>query len=333
MAAATFDKIMKSMKEGKYAPIYFLFGNEPFFIDQITDYVVAHALQEEQKGFNQTVVYGRDADAETIISYAMRYPLMADRQVVILKEAQEMRKLDELEPYFRKPVPSTLLVIAYKHKKLDKRTKFYNAVKKHTTYFESQQLNEYKVPEWILNEMKKRGYRIAPKAAQLLTEYTGTSLEKINHSLEKLIISADGNKQIGVEDIERNIGVSKDYNIFELQNALGVKDVAKATKILHYFKANPRANPIQMIIPVLFGFFSKIFLIDSATNAQEVLAQLPLSPYVKDIYAAAANTYRGRTAGAISLLNEYDLRSKGVNNSGIPQEQLLDELVYKLLFL
>lgn len=327
---AKFEDISKAIKQQDVAPVYFLHGPEPYFIDRLTDQF-AHLLPEEQWGFNRIVLYGREARADVVAEQCRRYPIMADKMVVIIREAQEMKKAEELVPYLEHMVPSTVLVFAWKHKKVDKRTSFYKALKKHAVMYESAQIKEYKLPDWISKQVKTRGASISPQAAQLLADFTGSDLETLHHSIEKLLIS--GSSLIEPADIEENIGISKDYNLFELQKALGLKDVAKATLILNHFRANPKANPIYMIIPTLYGYFTKLFALEHKGATSGVMQSMRIQNWVKDEYLMAVQNYRGKTHMAISVLNDYDLRSKGIGTGGATESQLVDEMVYKLLYL
>jgi DNA polymerase-3 subunit delta len=329
-----FDELLKELKNKIYHPIYFLMGEETFFIDEATDYIAKHVLTEAEKTFNQVVLYGKDTDVPTIINAARRYPMMANYQVVIVKEAQELKKIDELVYYADKPLKSTILVINYKYSSLDKRTKLYKALGKHIIV-EAKKLYENQLPDWIVGFLKKDGYSIDAEAAALLTESLGTDLSKIVHELEKLkLVITTGNKIITKILIERNIGVSKDYNNFELTKALGQKNVLKANKIADYFSKNPKASPFPMTIQVLFNFYSKLllfhFLQDKSKSS--VASNLGVNPFFVAEYEQAAKKYNpAKVVAIIDYLRDYDLKSKGVGDVSTPEGELLRELLFKIL--
>jgi len=330
----TFEQIIDNIKRKIYHPVYLLHGEEPYFIDAITGLIEESVLTDAEKEFNQTVVYGRETDPGAIIDMARSFPMMANYQVVIVREAQDIEKIENLQPYVEKPQPSTILVIAHKYRKIDQRKSFAKSVENAGVLFESARIYEYKVPGWINEQIVEKGYSIKPEACQLLAEYLGNDLGRISNELEKLLINLPAGSAIDAALIERNIGISKDYNIFELQNALGVKDVAKANRIINYFAANTKQNPMIVVLTVLFGFFMKLMIYHqlkdkSKNNAASVLSVNPF--FVKD-YALAARNYSFRRLRAIiGLLREYDLRLKGMNNGLTEESELLRELVYKIL--
>lgn len=331
--AFTYEQILNDLKQKKYHPIYFLCGEEPYYIDKISDYIENNVLDEAEKSFNQTILYGRDTDAITIINEAKRYPMMADRQVVIVKEAQDIKKIDELNSYFENPTPTTLLVICYKKKSVDKRTAFGKNVSKNSVYFESAKLYDNKIPEWIDAYVKEKKYKIDPKAAIMLTEFLGNDLAKISNEIDKLTLNISPNEIISPALIEKFIGISKDYNVFELTKALGLKDVLKANKIVNYFAANPKNNPFILTISNLYSYFNKLIITHSLKNQSDnvIASELGVNPYfVKEYKSACANYDYKKLVEIISLLHEYDLKSKGVNNNQEDSE-LLKELVFKIL--
>jgi DNA polymerase-3 subunit delta len=331
----TFEEILKQLKEKIYRPIYFLMGEEPYFIDRITEQIAAHVLKEEEKTFNQIILYGKDTDVPTIINTARRFPMMASHQVVIVREAQHLDKIEDLIHYAEHPLASTLLVINYKYKKLDKRKKLYKALEKNGILFESKRLYEDKIPPWINAYLNKRAKRIEPKAAMILTEYLGNDLGKISNELEKLIIVLKADQDIiTAEDIERNVGISKDFNNFELNNALAQRNVLKANRIARYFSANQKNYPLALTIPTLYGFFSKVlryhFLSDKSTR--NVASAIGVQPFFVREYEIAARNYNiAKTVQIISLLREYDLKSKGFGNVSVGPGDLLKELIYKII--
>jgi len=331
----TFEEIIKQLNEKIYQPIYFLMGEEPYFIDRITEYIADHALTEEEKTFNQMTLYGKDTDITNVINTARRFPMMASRQVVIVREAQNLDKIEDLIHYVENPLESTLLVINYKYKKLDKRKKLFKALEKKSILFESKRLYDDKIPPWINTYLRSRGKKIEPKAAVILTEYLGNDLGKIANELEKLVIVLKAEQDIITSaDIERNIGISKDYNNFELNNALAQRNVLKANRIVQYFAANQKNHPLALTIPTIYSFFSKVlryhFLADkSSRNVASVLGIQPF--FIREYESAARNYSIAKTVHVISLLREYDLKSKGFGNVSAVPGELLKELIYKII--
>ena len=334
----TFDQIIGDLKNKIYYPVYFLTGEEPYYIDLISDYIENNVLTEEEKEFNQTIIYGRDVDVPTIISYAKRFPMMANYQVVIVKEAQDIDKpkpkIEELTSYVENPLSSTILVINYKYKKLDGRKKLAKLIAKKGVLFESKKLYQDKVQSWITNYIQEKGLSITPKAGALLAEYLGTDLGKIVNEISKLTINlADGGK---IDDalIEKNIGISKDYNVFELQDALGRRDILKANRIANYFAANPKENPLIKTIIVLYKYFSSTLLYHRLKNKSKnnVASKLSINPFFVKGYEVAARSYSiANIVRIISYLREYDLKSKGVDSISATDGELLKELIYKIL--
>jgi len=333
--AYSYDEIMSDLRNRIYKPVYFLAGEEPYYIDLITDYIEENVLPEAEKSFNQAVFYGESTTVPAIIETSRRFPMMSSHQVVIIKEAQSLKKIEEFIVYIEKPLASTILVINYKYKTLDKRTKLYKALEQNAVYFESSRLRDYQVPAWIEKFLMLKGIRTDPSASAMLTEYLGTDLHKIANELNKLIITLPAGKPVITTTlIEKNIGISKDYNNFELQKAIGEKNILKANMIVQYFAANPRDNPITLSIASLFSYFSKIltyhYLTDKSRN--NVAAVLKVVPYfVKDYETAAAKYNVSKTVGIISLLRTYDMKSKGYGDLSSEPGDLLKELVFKIL--
>jgi DNA polymerase-3 subunit delta len=330
----TFEQITGDIKRKIYHPVYLLHGEEPYFIDAISDLIEETVLTDTEKEFNQTVIYGRDTDPGRIIDMARRFPMMANYQVVIVKEAQDIDKIENLQPYMDKPQPSTILVIAYKYKKVDQRKGFAKSVAKAGVVFESSRLYDNKIPAWINGQVSLKGYSIRPDACQLLAEYLGTDLGRIVNELEKLVINLPKEKPIDTALIERNIGISKDYNIFELQNALGSRDITRANRIVNHFAANTKQNPMIVVLTVLFGYFMKIMIYHQLKDKSDknAASALSVNPYfIKDYVIAARNYPFQRIRAIIALLREYDLRLKGVNNGSTEEGELMKELVYKIL--
>lgn len=330
-----FDQIMSDLRNKKYSPIYFLMGEETYYIDEISDYIAAHVLSENDKVFNQTVLYGKDTDIATVINAAKRFPMMASHQVIIVKEAQNIKNIENLIYYVEKPLKSTILVINYKYKELDKRKKLYTTLDKNAVVFLSEKLYEDKIPNWISEYLHSKGYGITPDAAVLLTEFLGNDLSKIVNELNKLFITLpQGTTKISADIIEKNIGISKDYNNFELQKALAVKDVLKANRIILHFAKNPNDYPFVLIISSLYGYFVKLFkyhfLPDKSKTA--VAAALKIHPFFTAEYEAAARKYPpAKLVQIIEWLREYDLKSKGVGSYSASSGDLLKELVFKIL--
>jgi len=322
-------KIIDSIKKGDVRSVYFLTGDEPFYIDGISDYIEENLLAEEEKEFNQIVYYGRDVKVEDIISTAKRYPMMAERQVVIIKEAQDLaRTIEDLLPYVENPQPTTVLVLCYKYKKLDKRKKLSKEIIKSGIYFESKKLYENKVPEWIRKVVNKRGYTITPKAAQMLVEFIGNDLSKVNNELEKLQLIIKPGDSITPTLVEENIGISKDYNNFELQNAISRRDVKKAFGIIQYFGNNPKNHPLVMTTALIFNFFSKVMKYHSLTNKSQAPKVLGVNPFfIKDYELAAQNYPMKKVSGIISSIRDMDMKSKGVGAAKMSQADLLKEML------
>lgn len=330
-----FGDILQDLKKGIYYPIYLLQGEESYYIDVISDYIEKNVLTDAEKGFNQTVFYGKDSDPVNIAESSMRFPMMSQKQVIIVKEAQSLNKIENLAPYAERPLGSTILVLAHKYKTVDARGKLVKAIKKNGVVFNSEKLYENKIPGWIDSYLKDHNYTITPQAAQLLTSFLGTDLSKIANELNKLVIAVKDSNRITPEHIEKNIGVSKDYNVLELQNALGQKDVLKANKIINYFGANPTQNPIQKTIAGLYFYFSKLFTYHFLKDKSErsVASELRVHPFfVKDYVAASKRYSPTKLYEIMGILREYDMKSKGFNASTMVNEtDLQKEMIYKIL--
>jgi len=330
----TFEQIIADLKKKIYYPVYLLHGEESYFIDRITDLIEETVLTESEKEFNQTVVYGRDTNVGSVIDMARRFPMMSNYQVIIVKEAQDLDKIEDLVSYIEKPLKSTILVISHKYKKVDQRKSLARQVDKAGVLFESSRLYDNKIPGWIQEQIRSMGFPIAPQASQLLAEYLGNDLSRIINELEKLVINLPEGKTIDAAIIEKNIGISKDYNIFELQNALGRRDVLKANRIVNYFAANPKLNPAVVVITVLFNYFMKVMIYHQTEDKSKANIASKLSVnqfFIKDFEDAASNYTFRQSRAVISLLREYDLRIKGVNNGSAVEGELLKELIYRIL--
>lgn len=324
-------QITKDIKAGNYKPIYFFMGEEPYYIDKLTDFIDDNVLSEDEKGFNQMTIYGRDTTIEEVISHAKRYPMMADRQVVIVKEAQELsRNIDKLEAYVENPQPTTILVFAYKYKTLDKRKKVTKLLDKVGVVYESKKLYENQVGDWIKRVLSGQGYSIEPKAAAILVEFLGTDLSKISNELDKLKIILPKGHTFTPKDIEENIGFSKDYNNFELRKAIGEKNQVKAYQIIDYFAQNPKDNPLVVTTGLVFGFFSQLLQYHGLKDKSQFNAAkvLKVNPYfIKDYEIAFKNYPMKKVSAIVAALRDIDVKSKGVGASSISQHDLLKELL------
>ncbi|WP_430413061.1 DNA polymerase III subunit delta [Kordia sp.] len=328
-------QIVKDIQQGNIKPIYFLMGEEAYYIDRIADYIEEKVLAEEEKGFNQMVLYGRDVTIDDIVANAKRYPMMAERQVVIVKEAQDLsRTIDKLVGYIENPQPSTVLVICYKYKKIAKNKKLYKATVKSGVMYESKKLYENQVADWIRRVLAGKKYQITPKAAQMLVEFLGTNLSKINNELEKLQLILPKGSEITPILIEENIGISKDYNNFELRKAIGDRDIAKAFRIITYFSENPKDNPTVVTVSLLFNFFSQLLQYHGLRdqNPKNVASVLRINPFfVKEYQVAARNYPMKNVSGIVATLREMDVKSKGVGASNLSNGDLLKELLVKIM--
>jgi DNA polymerase III subunit delta len=329
------DELMSDLKNKIYKPVYFFTGDEPYYIDKVTDYIMCNVLTEAEKSFNQTVIYGKDNEAADVLNAARRFPMMSNQQVVVLKEAQELKNFENLIHYIENPLKSTILVINYKYKSLDKRKKIYKSIEQNAVVFESEKFYNDKIPTWIANYLNKKNFKIEPKAAVLLSEFLGNDLSKIANELEKLIItSGDNSHVINSQFIEKNIGISKEYNNFELQNAISRKDILKANRIINYFAGNQKNNHITQTITNLFYFFSKVLVLHSIKDKsrKNVAAILKINLFFVGEYEIAAKSYPvGKVVQIISLLREYDVKSKGFGNVSASAGDLLKELIFKIL--
>lgn len=334
------ENILAELKQKRFAPIYFLQGEEPYYIDLISDYIEEHALQEAEKGFNQVVMYGKDAEVNKIITNARRYPMMAERQVVIVKEAQEIPDLNKeegqklLESYVKNPSPSTILVFAHKYKTLDGRKSLGKTMKDGAVLLTTKKIYENQVSDWINNYVKSRGYTIELKASQMLTDFIGNNLSSLVSEINKILINFKAKTAIDAAMVQKFVGISKEYNGFELQRALGVRDVMKSNQIANYFEANPKSNPVIPVIALLFSFYSKLLIIHHAKDKSEknLASLLQVNPYfIKEYIMAVRNYSLGKVIDNIHHLKVADLQLKGVESAGATEGQILKELIYKLL--
>ncbi len=338
-------KIIQSLRKKEYKPIYFLHGEETFFMDEVTKVFEEELMNESEKSFNFTVMYGKESTARLVEDNARRFPMMSTHQIVILKEAQEMRTLGDLKKYAENPTPSTLLLICYKHKKYDMRSGFAKAVKKTGEVLECKKLYDNEIGGWIRDYLGGKGHDIKSDALDLMTEYLGANLSKIANEVEKLSLNVPAGKKLTKEIIQENIGISKDYNVFELQEAVGVRNSLKVHRIVNHFASNPRKHPFVMTISSLYGFFSKLYIASGAAKLSDLEMAKALGFTFRDPkkaqYAAKYRVEKFRKSlrfysrshieKVLALLSEYDLKSKGVDNAGTPESELLKELVIRIM--
>jgi len=328
------EKILNDWKKKLFKPVYWLEGEEEYFIDQVMDYAEHRILPPDEAAFNLSVFYGKDAAWTDVVNACMRYPMFAERQVVLLKEGQQMKDIARLEGYIEKPLASTVFVVSYKDKKVDGRSKLAKLLKEKGEMLSTKKLYENQLPEWTNDLVQSKGYTIQQKALLLLVDHIGNDLSRIDNEINKLLVNLGNRKTIAEDDVEKYVGVSKEYNPFELQNALAKKDVVKAFRIVNYFDANPKAAPIQLVLPTLYNLFSKTYMVFSQSSQDEraVAQALGVNPYfVKDYLLTARNYGYQGVENALLLWHHYNLRSVGVRDSGTSDGALLKELVVKLV--
>lgn len=337
MPQVKYPEIVRNLKNGKFAPVYLLHGDEPFFIDKISKYITGHVLTEEEKAFNQAVLYGRDCTVKEIIDHARQYPMMASRRVIILKEAQTLRGIQDLEHYVLKPTPTTVLVICHKYKKVDGRSSFYKATLKEGIVFESAMMRDNEIPSWISAYCKEHRHHIDPEAAVILTDYLGNDLSKIGGELDKLFLTLSADNTLSKELVFDNIGLSREYNVFEFQKALGQKDLKRVYTILKNFMANPKSNPLIMVISLLFSFYNKLYITKSmsTSNDQDLAGALGMRStyFVREYRQAAKFHSMEELENIIAILKEFDLRSKGkhIDHLISSEDEILREMVQQIL--
>ncbi len=329
-----YNEIVANLKKRIFHPVYLLTGDESYYIDLIAEFIETNTLNDTEREFNQLILYGRDTNMASIISNCKRFPMMATHFVVIVREAQDLENFDGLEQYLEKPLESTILVLCYKYSKFDGRTKVGKRIKEKGVFFESSKIYDDKIPDWIVAYLKNRSFSITPRVAILLSEHLGNNLGKIANELDKLFINLKPGSEINEDIIERHIGISKDYNVFELQRAIAQKNILKANMIVNYFVANLKENALLKVIPMLYQYFVKVMmyhqLIDKSPNS--IATALGINAFFAREYTEAGrNLSYQRLAMNISILREYDLRIKGVNNESTPEGELMREMIYKLL--
>ncbi len=328
------EKIIAEWQKGKFKPVYWLEGDEEYHIDKAIDYAEHHILTESEASFNRTVFYGRDANWADVINACRRYPMFSERQVVLLKEAQHMRDIEKLEPYVDNPLSSTIFVVSYKDKKVDGRTKFAKVLKEKAVLVSTKKMYDNQLPEWTQELVQSKGLSISPKGLALLVDHIGNDLSRIENEIDKISVNLGKRKSITEEDIEEFVGVSKEFNVFELQAALAKKDLAKAIRIVQYFEANPKAAPIQLVLPSLYSFFSKVIMVFGAGSREEkaVATALGVNPFFVKDYLHAANLYGYEGAERVLLLlHQYNLKSIGIHSADTEDASLLKEMIAKMM--
>ena len=334
------DQVLQSLKNDDYKPVYFLQGEEPFYIDQIVDYIEENCMQEAERGFNQTILYGKDVTIAEVLTHARRFPMMAERQVVIVKEAKDIQDLNKEEgqkmlmQYLDKPVPSTVLVFGHKHKKVDGRRPLAKALKDKSVLVTTIPLRDYQLPEWINNYVKSKGYSINQNSVQMLAEYIGANLERLANEITKVIVNLGDGKAINEDLIQKYVGISKEYNVFELQKAISNRDILKANKMVNYFAANSKANPIIPMVGALYSYYAKLLVLHGSKDQSDktLSSAMGINPYfIKEYKIAARNYPVGKVMQNIAVLREADLRSKGVGSGSMSDGDIFKELVYRLM--
>ncbi len=339
-AMAEYVEIIKDLQKGKYSPLYFLQGEEPFFIDNIIEHIELNALDDTQKSFNQYVLYGKEISFTDILNVARKYPMMGERQVVIIKEAQEIRdwKKEEaqkfLTAYLENPLATTILVFGHKYKTLDRRTKIAKTLEKHCVFLNSKKIYDDKVPGWVRSYAQASGANISEKAIMILTENIGNNLQRLANELDKLRLNIPADQQIDEVAVQKYVGISKDYNTFELQKALSLRDEIKVFKIITYFSANPSSNPLILVIANLYAYFSKLLLIhhQNAFDQNSVARAIGVNPFFASEYIQAARNYPAHVViRNIELIHQADLQSKGIGSASMKDGDILKELIFKLM--
>lgn len=334
-AVMSVEKILSDFNKKSFQPVYWLEGEEPFFIDAIVNYAEHKILSIAEAEFNLTVFYGKDADWVSVVNACRRYPMFAERQVVILKEAQQMRGIEKLESYINNPLSSTVFIISYKDKKIDGRSVFGKMLKQKTEFFSTKKIYDNQLPEWASQEIHKRKLTISERALTILVDHIGNDLSRIQNEIEKLAVNLGNRKNITEDDIENYIGVSKEFNVFEMQDAIAKKNFSKAIRIIQYFEANPKAVTIHMLLPTLYNFFSKVFMIFGVNSSDEktIAASLGINAYfIKDYIQAARNYSYAGVENILLLLHEYNLRSVGIRDQGTSDAGLIKEMVVKMIY-
>jgi len=327
------ESILKAWKKKQFEPVYWLEGEEPYYIDQLIEYAEHHIIPEEEAAFNKTVFYGKDAAWAGIINACMRYPMFGEKQLVILKEAQHMREIDKLESYIHHPLASTIFIVGYKEKKIDGRSKFGKYLKDHTVYYSGSKLREQDLPGWIQGYLEHKGLQAGSKAIYLLADHIGNDLCRLANEMDKLSVNVGERKMITEDDVEEYVGISKEYNAFELQHAVGKKQFDKAIRIIQYFEKNPKAVPIQMLMPALYSYFSKVYMLFGVNGDDDTIASATgINKWFLKEYKQTASIYGYQgIESALLLLHQYNLYSIGINRAATEDSSLLKELIYKMV--
>ncbi|MBY0536741.1 MAG: DNA polymerase III subunit delta [Chitinophagaceae bacterium] len=328
------ESIISSWKKKQFKPVYWLEGEESYYIDQIVNYAENQILTEAEQGFNLTVFYGKDAQWPDIVNACRRYPMFSERQVVLLKEAQQMRDIEKLEPYIAHPLNSTIFVVSYKEKKVDGRTQLAKTLKKSAEVYTTKKMYDNQLPQWTAEMLDSKGYKASAKTVALIVDHIGNDLARIVNEIEKLLVNLADRKTITEDDIEKYIGISKEYNPFELQAAVTHRDLQKAIRIVQYFESNPKAAPIQLVLPTLYNMFSKAYMIlgEKSRDEKSVAAAIGVSPFFVKDYLAVVNNYRNEgVERALLLLHQYNLRTVGIQDAGTSDASLLKEMLFKLM--
>lgn len=328
------SKIIANWKNNVFDAVYWLEGEEPFYIDQVVEYAEKHLLAEGERAFNLTLFYGKDADWAQVINACKRYPVFAEKQVVILKEAQHMNQIDKLLSYIDKPLSSTIFIVAHKDKNVDGRSALAKALKTKAVVVSTKKMYDNKLPEWVMGWVTERGYQISPKAVQIIVDHIGNDLSRIQNELEKLIVNLGDRKKMTEDDIEKFIGISKEYNAFEFQDAIAQKNFAKAIKMIQFFESNHKAAPIQLILPTLYAFFSKLYSIYGLGSSDErrIASEVGIPPFLVKNYTSAARNYSyGKVEQILLSIQEYNLKVIGINDADNTDADLLKELVVKIM--
>ena len=329
------EKIISDWKKKNFKPVYWLEGEEGYFIDKIIDFAEHHILPDSEASFNLTIFYGKDANWPDVVNACCRYPMFAERQIVLLKEAQQMRDIDKLESYIQKPLVSTVFIVSYKEKKVDGRSKLAKILKEKGVVFTTKKMYDNQLPEWTSELIQSKGYSISQKALHLIVNHIGNDLSRIENEVDKTLVNLGTRKNITEDDIEKYVGISKEYNPFELQDAFAKKDLSKAMRIIQYFEANPKAGPIQLILPTLYNLFSKTYMIfgQSSTDEKAIAVNIGVNPYfMKDYLITQKNYGYDGVENALLLLHSYNLKSVGVNDIGTSDASLLKEMVVKIFY-
>jgi DNA polymerase-3 subunit delta len=337
--AQTPDVVLKEIRAKKYKPLYFLHGDEPYYIDAIAEELEKRVVPEAEKGFNQFVLYGKDTDIAGVLSYARRFPFMAERALVIVKDANKLGGIEQkeqqgrLEDYLLNPLPSTVLVLCFQAN-ADERKSYVKAFGTHGVVVQSKKMYDNKLPDWVASYCQAEGVKISPKAVQMLVDNIGNDLKRLSNEIHKIMVNLRVDEGIDASAVERFVGISKEYNVFEFQKALMVRDVMKANRIATYFSANTKDNPLAPILIILYNFFSKLLIAHSSPDKTDrgLATELGVNPYfVKDYMLAMRNYPLPKVAHIIHYLRECDSRMKGLDGVSIPEGELLKELVFKIV--